>query len=70
MTLPERPAPRYFIVPKDGIDTLHRDPGEQCQMDDTTREQEVDEASALAMKMGGYARLCQHCIGKQEEPIT
>ena len=61
MTLPERPAPRYLLVPKDGIDTLHRDPGESCQMDDTKREETVDETTALALKRGGYVRLCRHC---------
>ena len=64
MTFPDRPAPRYLLVPKDGIDTLHRDPTESCQMDDTEREESVDEATALKLKVGGYARLCRHCWGE------
>ena len=66
MTLPERPAARYLLVPKDGIDTLHRDPTESCQMDDTQREEVVDEATALKLKLGGYERLCRHCWAEEE----
>ena len=63
-----RPPSRYVIVPKDGIDVLHRDPREQCNVDDAARKTVVDEARALTMKLGGYVRLCGHCY--EEEPAT
>ena len=49
--------PRYILVDQDGIDTLHRNALEQCNLDDSARDKEVDEGTALAMKMGGHARL-------------
>lgn len=52
---------RYVIVRRDGIDVLHRNPGEQCNLDDTDADQVVDEAKALSLKLGGYVRLCGHC---------
>ena len=63
----ERPPIRYLLVPKDGIDVLHRDPGEQCQMDDTENEESIDASTYEAMKAGGHARLCRHCH-PQEDP--
>lgn len=62
MTLPDRSAPRYTIVPRDGIDTLHRDSSEACNLDDTDREEQVDEATAIRMKLDGKAKLCAHCF--------
>ena len=63
----QRPPARYRLVPKDGIDTLHRDPGEACNLDDTEAERAVDESTALAMKLGGYVRLCGHCYPPEQE---
>ena len=59
--------PRYILVDQDGIDTLHRNALEQCNLDDSARDKQIDEGTALAMKMGGHARLCNHCW---DEPAT
>ena len=62
---------RYRVVPKDGIDVLHRNSSESCNLDDTEAEVEVDESTALAMKLNGHVRLCGHCYPpEQETPLT
>jgi len=61
-TLPPRPEARFVLTVKDGVDTLHRDPGEQCQLDDTERDMVIDEFTAEAMLLRGDARPCKHCL--------
>lgn len=56
--------PRFVLTRKDGKDTLHRNPGEQCNLDDTLADQKVDEFTAEAMLLRGDARPCAHCIGE------
>jgi hypothetical protein len=53
--------PRYVLVTKDGMDTVHRDPGESCNLDDTSVDTEIDRRSAAAMLANGSAQACQHC---------
>lgn len=64
------PETRYVVVNRDGIDTLHRNAGEACNLDDTIADQKVDEATALRMKLGGFVRLCQHCYASEGEEPT
>lgn len=62
---------RYRLVPKDGIDVLHRNPGEACNLDDTEAEQAVDDETAAALQLGGFVRLCGHCYPPEKEsPLT
>lgn len=51
----------YVLNRNVGIDTLHRNPSEVCNTDDAEDRQTIDEATALKLKLGGYARLCEHC---------
>lgn len=60
-------TPRYSVVHRKGIDTLHRNAGESCNLDDTEADKVIDEATALAMKLGGHVRLCGHCYRVEEE---
>jgi hypothetical protein len=52
---------RYVLNRNEGIDTLHADPLEECNVDDAVGVESLDEATALKMKRGGFARLCKHC---------
>jgi hypothetical protein len=58
--------PYYVLNRNEGKDTLHRNPREQCNVDDAEGRETIDETTYERMKAGGYARLCRHC--HQEEP--
>ena len=51
----------YRITHRAGVDTAHRNPGEQCNLDDTERDVEVDEDRALELIERGDAKRCGHC---------
>ncbi len=52
----------YFVLNRnDGIDTLHVNPHEECNVDDAEGRETIDAATAEALKAGGYVRLCKHC---------
>lgn len=53
--------PHYVLNRNEGIDTLHRNPREQCNTDDATDRETIDAKTFYAMKAGGHARLCKHC---------
>ena len=69
-TLPlvTHPAPeqsrrsRYVLVTKDGVDTIHRDPREECNLDDTYVDTEIDVRTAAVMIADGKAQPCGHCV--------
>jgi hypothetical protein len=52
---------RYVLNVNEGIDTIHRDPLEQCNNDDAEGRQVIDEQTAIALVEGGTALRCQHC---------
>lgn len=54
--------PRYVITKKDGKDTLHRNPTEVCNLDDSQRDMPIDEFAAEAMLLRGDVRPCKHCL--------
>jgi hypothetical protein len=55
-------ADRYVRVVRDGVDTVHLNPGEQCNLDDTDRDRVVTEDDeAFAALSSGEAVACQHC---------
>ena len=56
----------YVLNRNDGIDTLHENPREECNVDDVEGRERIDTRSAEAMKAGGHVRLCKHCIGSQQ----
>jgi hypothetical protein len=57
------PQDRYRLTNRPGVrsDLLHRNPGEQCNLDDSERDEAVDEATALALVATG-TECCQHCM--------
>ena len=57
---------RYVLNVEDGIDTIHRNPGEQCNLDDSPDEEHVPEGTAKALIDGGSAERCGHCY--REDP--
>ena len=61
MSTNEAAEPYYVLNRTDGIDTLHRDPIEECRVDDSEGRETIDATTALRMKLGGYARLCSCC---------
>jgi hypothetical protein len=52
---------RYVVVKKDGIDTLHVNPREECNLDDTELDRELTEDEAEAALNIGTVRACGHC---------
>lgn len=53
----------YFVLNvNEGVDTLHRNPREECNVDDATDRQRVDAETADAMLTSGQARSCEHCM--------
>ena len=54
-------ADRIVLNVNDGIDTIHINPREECNLDDAEDRSEVDVRTATAMLDSGQARLCEHC---------
>ena len=57
---------RFVLNVNEGIDTIHRNPREECNTDDATDRSEVDAKTAAAMIATGQARACHHCIEQTE----
>lgn len=54
---------RYVLVTREGVDTVHRNPLEQCNLDDSKGDRAIDEFTAERMLLRGDAVPCKHCIG-------
>jgi hypothetical protein len=54
-------ADRYVVTRRAGVDTLHKNPGEQCNLDDTMADKVIDEFTAVDRLLRGDARPCKHC---------
>lgn len=56
---------RYVLVMKDGgEDVIHRNPREECNLDDAKRREDVDPDTAdalVSLEGPGAARRCEHC---------
>ena len=59
--------PYYVLNRNEGTDTLHRNPREECNLDDATDRQTIDAETADALLALGGTRRCSHCYA-QEEP--
>lgn len=57
--------PYYVINRNDGIDTLHRDPREECNVDDIEDRTAIDATTGAALEASGDIH-CGHCM--KEEP--
>jgi hypothetical protein len=53
---------RYVLNVNDGVDTLHRNPREECNTDDAKGVEVIDPRSAVALMSKGTVALCQHCM--------
>ncbi len=54
--------PRFVLNRNRGdIDTLHRNPREECNADDVRGRQNVDSETADALLEMGEAKRCLHC---------
>lgn len=53
--------PYYVLNQNEGIDTIHRNPHEECNTDDADGRQTIDAETADAMLTRGQARRCGHC---------
>lgn len=51
---------RYILTIREGRDRLHRDPGEQCNLDDTTADLPVHPEVAAELRASGAVELCKH----------
>jgi hypothetical protein len=57
----------YFVVNRNaGVDTLHENPREECNVDDAEGRATVDPATGAALKASGDIHLCRHCIEQEE----
>jgi hypothetical protein len=52
---------RFVLVQRDGTDTLHRNPREECNVDDAKAKSTIDEATALGLFRDPATKRCQHC---------
>ena len=62
--------PYYVLNKNEGVDTLHRNPGERCNTDDVKGRSTVDPKTAEALEAGGYIRLCKHCYPVEQEKAS
>lgn len=58
-------ADYYVLNANEGTDTLHRNPREECNVDDAKGRQTIDFASAVSLLLKGSAVRCQHCMGEE-----
>lgn len=59
---------RYVLNRNEGVDTLHRNPGESCNTDDAKGRQTIDADTADALLNMGEAVRCQHCYPQGDAP--
>lgn len=53
----------YWVLNRnEGLDTVHRNPREECNTDDAEGRQTIDARTADEMLTRGAARRCQHCM--------
>lgn len=60
--------PYYVINRNDGTDTLHRNPREECNVDDAEGRQTIDPTTGAALEKSGDIHLCGHCIAPEVTP--
>lgn len=54
-------TPYYVLNRNEGMDTVHRNPREECNVDDADGRQTIDEATALKLSLSKDVARCQHC---------
>lgn len=58
-------ADRYVLNVNEGVDTLHRNPREECNLDDSLGRKEIDPLTADALLARGNAVHCRHCMKEE-----
>ena len=59
----------YFVLNRnEGVDTVHRNPREECNTDDAEGRETIDGETADALITRGTARRCGHCY--PEDPTA
>jgi hypothetical protein len=57
----------YFVLNRNaGDDTIHRNPREECNVDDAEGRDWVDPDTAEALLKSGDAVRCQHCYPEEQ----
>jgi hypothetical protein len=64
MTQPDI-GPYYVLNRNDGVDTLHRNPREQCNVDDAEGRDTLDTITGDALMRTDDIHKCGHCIGEE-----
>jgi hypothetical protein len=65
MTQPDI-GPYYVLNRNDGVDTLHRDPREECNVDDIEGRDTLDLVTGRALERSGDIRKCGHCYPQEQ----
>lgn len=61
------PEEKYRLTARGKVSTLHRDPAtERCNLDETDRDEAVDEMTAGRLLDAGDAAPCAYCFPKGE----
>jgi len=58
--------PYYVLNRNDGEDTLHRNPREECNVDDVDGRSTLDAVTGKALEESGDIHLCKHCIPQED----
>lgn len=53
---------RYALNRNEGIDTVHRNAREECNLDDADDREWIDQATADGLLAKGTAKPCRHCM--------
>lgn len=61
--------PYYVLHRNQGTDTLHRNPREECNVDDAEGRATIDVRTGQALEASGDIRRCGHCY-PEETPLT
>lgn len=59
-------ADRIVLNVNDGVDTIHVNPREECNVDDALDREIVDPLTAARMLDSGEAVRCKHCNTEEE----
>lgn len=53
----------YWVLNKnEGVDTVHRNGREECNLDDAEGRQTIDALTAAKLLENGEAKPCRHCL--------
>lgn len=61
--------PYYVLNRNDGVDTLHRNPREECNVDDIEGRDTLDLVTGRALETSGDIAKCRHCYPETEAHI-